>query len=58
VIDIFSIKPVDEATIYACAKKSGGKILTVEDHFIEGGIRGISYLIIKHRCCMQCYGKV
>lgn len=40
VIDVFSIKPLDEATIYACAKETGGKILTVEDHYKEGGIHG------------------
>jgi transketolase len=43
VIDLFSIKPVDEKTIYECAMKSGGKILTVEDHFKEGGLHGIFY---------------
>jgi transketolase len=41
VIDVFSIKPIDEATIYACAKECGGKVLTVEDHYREGGIFGI-----------------
>lgn len=40
VIDVFSVKPLDEATIYACAKETGGKVLTVEDHFKEGGIHG------------------
>ena len=40
VIDLFSVKPVDEDTIYECAKKTGGKVLTVEDHFIWGGIHG------------------
>lgn len=41
VVDVFSVKPIDEATIYACAKETGGKVLTVEDHFKEGGIHGI-----------------
>ncbi len=40
VIDVFSIKPLDEATIYACAQETNGKILTVEDHYKEGGIYG------------------
>eukprot|EP00830_Metopus_es_P001265 TRINITY_DN110_c0_g1_i2.p1 TRINITY_DN110_c0_g1~~TRINITY_DN110_c0_g1_i2.p1 ORF type:complete len:699 (-),score=168.43 TRINITY_DN110_c0_g1_i2:9-2006(-) len=38
VVDLFSVKPVDEAGILACAKETGGKILTVEDHFREGGL--------------------
>ncbi len=40
VIDVFSIKPLDVEGIYAAAKESGGKILTVEDHYKEGGIYG------------------
>jgi len=51
VIDIFSIKPIDEATIYACAKESKGKIITVEDHYKEGGIFGIT---IVYNCLCRC----
>lgn len=40
VIDLFSVKPLDAETIYKCAKASNGKILTVEDHYKEGGIFG------------------
>jgi transketolase len=38
VIDPFTIKPLDRATILASARETGGKILTVEDHYAEGGI--------------------
>lgn len=38
VIDPFTIKPIDGATIIACAQQTGGKIITVEDHYAEGGI--------------------
>ncbi|GAB1599313.1 transketolase-like [Argonauta hians] len=38
IIDPFTVKPIDGKTIYECAKKTGGKILTVEDHYAEGGI--------------------
>jgi transketolase len=38
VVDIFSIKPVDKATIMECVKSTGGNLLTVEDHYPEGGI--------------------
>ncbi|HEX3218440.1 MAG TPA: transketolase [Candidatus Limnocylindria bacterium] len=37
VIDLYSVKPVDEATIRAAARETGA-IITVEDHFPEGGI--------------------
>jgi transketolase len=37
VIDLYSIKPVDEATVRAAARETGG-IVTVEDHFPEGGL--------------------
>ncbi|CAL1544792.1 unnamed protein product [Lymnaea stagnalis] len=38
VIDPFTIKPIDAATIIASAQETGGKIITVEDHYAEGGI--------------------
>ena len=37
VLDLYSVKPVDEAAILAAARETGA-ILTVEDHWIEGGI--------------------
>ena len=58
VIDVFSIKPLDETTIYACAKETGGKVLTVEDHYKEGGIHGICVLCEPDRCCMLSNGQV
>jgi transketolase len=38
VIDLYSVKPVDAATLRAAAEATGGRILTVEDHWPEGGI--------------------
>ncbi len=38
VIDLYSVKPLDKKTIIEVAKKSGNKIITVEDHYIWGGI--------------------
>lgn len=38
IIDLYSIKPLDRATIVATAQSSGSKIITVEDHYIYGGI--------------------
>ena len=38
VIDLYSVKPVDGETLRAAAAATGGKIVTVEDHWPEGGI--------------------
>ncbi|XP_016014356.1 transketolase-like protein 1 [Rousettus aegyptiacus] len=38
VIDLFTVKPLDAATIISSAKCTGGRIITVEDHHPEGGI--------------------
>jgi transketolase len=38
VIDLYSVKPVDVATLRAAADATQGRILTVEDHWPEGGI--------------------
>nr|XP_048688703.1 transketolase-like protein 1 isoform X1 [Caretta caretta] len=38
VIDPFTIKPLDAATIITSARATGGRIITVEDHYREGGL--------------------
>ncbi|XP_032702250.1 transketolase-like protein 1 isoform X1 [Lontra canadensis] len=38
VIDLFTIKPLDVPTIVSNARATGGRIITVEDHYPEGGI--------------------
>lgn len=38
IIDLFTVKPIDQKTILCNAKECCGKILTVEDHYPEGGI--------------------
>ncbi|XP_056393820.1 transketolase-like isoform X2 [Hyla sarda] len=38
VVDPFTIKPLDAATILSSARATGGHIITVEDHYKEGGI--------------------
>jgi transketolase len=38
VIDCYSIKPIDAATLRAAAEATGGAIVTVEDHVAEGGL--------------------
>jgi transketolase len=38
VIDLYSVKPADGETLRAAAEATGGRVLTVEDHWPEGGI--------------------
>jgi transketolase len=38
VIDLYSVKPVDAPALIAAARATGGTILTVEDHYPEGGL--------------------
>jgi len=43
VLDIFSVKPIDQAGILQNAIESNSVILTVEDHYIHGGIKGFYF---------------
>jgi transketolase len=38
VVDLFSVKPLDVETISAAARACNNKIITVEDHYQQGGI--------------------
>ena len=38
VIDLYSIKPVDADTLRAAAEETGGRLVTIEDHWAEGGL--------------------
>jgi transketolase len=38
VIDLYSVKPLDASTVISVAQKSNNRIITVEDHYAEGGI--------------------
>ncbi len=38
IIDLYSIKPLDGTTVAKVAALANGKILTVEDHYLEGGL--------------------
>lgn len=38
VVDLFSISPVDAEGLRAAAKATGGYVVTVEDHFPNGGV--------------------
>jgi len=38
VIDLYSIQPIDAASLVRCARETGGRVITVEDHYAAGGI--------------------
>jgi len=38
VIDAYSVKPLDADGIRSAARATGGRVLTVEDHYAEGGL--------------------
>ena len=38
VIDLYSVKPIDAATLIEAARATGGRLLTVEDHWFQGGL--------------------
>ena len=38
VVDLYSVQPVDEASLTQCAKDARGRVITVEDHYAAGGI--------------------
>lgn len=38
VIDLYSVKPLDSETLIRLARKAKNRVITVEDHFIQGGL--------------------
>jgi transketolase len=38
VIDAYSIQPIDRQALVAAARETGGRLITVEDHYVPGGL--------------------
>jgi transketolase len=38
VVDLYSLAPVDAASLIAAARATGGRLITVEDHYPAGGV--------------------
>ena len=38
VIDLYSVQPIDQAGLIAAGRATGGRLITVEDHYSAGGI--------------------
>lgn len=50
VVDLFSVQPIDEETLGACAEKTAGRFVVVEDHYVHGGIGdAVSAAVARYR---------
>jgi len=38
VVDLYSLQPIDAASLVRCARETNGRVITVEDHYPGGGI--------------------
>src|SRR5881296_1966834 len=38
VVDAYSVKPIDSAALSNAANATGGRVVVVEDHYVEGGL--------------------
>jgi len=61
VVDLYSLQPIDAGALIDCAKKSGGRLITVEDHYHGGGIgdavaeavAGAGYTVERRLCVSE-----
>jgi transketolase len=49
VVDLYSLQPIDAATLVRCAAETKGRVITVEDHYPAGGIGDAVAAAIAHR---------
>lgn len=55
VIDLYCVKPIDAATIIATARAAGNKVITVEDHYVQGGLgQAIAYELRNTDISIEC----
>lgn len=55
VIDLYSIKPLDFNTLLQVARSSGNNIITVEDHYLEGGLgQAVTYALRNENVHVDC----
>lgn len=55
VIDAYSVKPLDSATIAQTAYASNNRIITVEDHYLEGGLgQTVAYELRNSGISIEC----
>lgn len=57
VIDAYSIKPLDIETISAVAAKAGKRVITVEDHYVQGGLgEAVCAALVDQACKIHLCG--
>lgn len=55
IIDLYSIKPLDIKTIQQVAHAAGNNIITVEDHYLEGGLgQAVAYAVRNTGITINC----
>jgi transketolase len=55
IIDLYSVKPLDYQTVKNTAHASGKKIITVEDHYLQGGIgQAVTYALRNDQITINC----
>jgi len=55
IIDLYSVKPLDDKTVLEVTKKSGNKVITVEDHYIQGGLgEAVTYELRNRDIHIEC----
>ncbi len=55
VIDLYSIKPLSYETLATMARSSNNRIITVEDHYLEGGLgQAVTYALRNHNVHIEC----
>lgn len=53
VVDMFTVKPIDEEMVLRCAKETGA-ILTTENHNVIGGLGdAVSSVLLENGCCVK-----
>ena len=55
VVDAYSIKPIDEKGLRQAARESGNKIITCEDHYLEGGLGDAVLNVFANDAKVQVY---
>jgi transketolase len=55
IIDLYSIKPLDAATLIDVGTASAMRIITVEDHYLEGGLgQAVTYALRNTGIHIEC----
>jgi transketolase len=55
VIDLYCIKPLDSATILEVAQAASNRVITVEDHYLQGGLgQAVAYALCNTGCGVTC----